>query len=343
MRDPYEVLGVPKGTPEAEIRRAYHQLARRYHPDMNPNDIEEAKVKFKEVAEAYEILSDPHRRDQYDRFGHAAESSSQKPFTSVFDDIFAQFFGGGNHPLKRGEHIILHAKLTMDQVLKGGKIKLPFQRKTRCTTCQGAGGPTETCNQCGGSGFRIIMGATMTVKAGCQSCGSLGKTVVRPCSECDQGLVTGQEEEIDFDIPLGVEDGMRFSFQQRGHHSPDPQGVSGHLYVQIEVEKHPIFERLENGDVLWEVDINYPQFVLGAEIEVPTLEGKAVLKVPPGTAVGAVFRLQNQGLPVFNNSTTLYKRGDELVRVRLKIPTTVGERHKELLEKLAEIEQSSTE
>lgn len=331
MRDPYEVLGVPRGSDKETIKKAYRKLARQWHPDMHPPDKQAAAAeKFKEVNAAFEALEKP-------------EKVRGKPFGGPMDDFFSQFFGGEMpRQAPSGEHIVVECHITLLDVLRGGKRDLPYSRRQGCENCGGLGGVESACPHCQGTGAKIIHGAAMTVKAACHACQGTGKAIIEKCQHCEDGSTGVKEETISFDIPVGVENGMRFAFRGMGQPSRHPMGGPGNLYVVINIESHDKFEVLTGGNVLLELPLTYSQLVIGTEMNVETLEGDVVVKVPAGTSPGQKFRLREQGLPVFSNRTGgIYKRGDQLVEVQLKMPTDLSDEHRKAVEQLAQFELRS--
>ncbi len=335
MRDPYEILGIDRNASKEEVKRAYRKQAKKYHPDANKE--EGAVEKFKESASAYEVLNDPQKRDEYDRFGSVGRGS-RKPFTSPMDDFFSSMFGGNHHRQARGEHIVVAHEIDLMDVLNGGATEIKYNKHSLCKICNGTGGDQIDCKHCGGLGKKIIHGRAMTVQTMCPACEGTGKSIEKECGGC-QGGFTGPEEKISaFNIPKGVESGMRFCF--RGEGEPCMDGISGNLYVVVHVKPHDIFERLSNGGIICKMPVSYTQLVLGCEVDVPTLTGMVKLKIPAGTQSGVKFKLKDHGLPIFNNHGDIYTSGDELIQVDLVVPTGLSSEHRELLEKLAITERT---
>lgn len=346
MSDLYEIIGVPRDATEEQISKAYRKLAMKYHPDRNPGDAD-AVEKFKEVQSAYEVLGDPDKRAFYDRHGSGADDRGSpfrrgKPFTSTMDDFFSQFMGEQRRAQTKGEDIHLEVPVTFNQLLKGGEAEVKYQRSKVCLHCDGRGGAETECPHCGGRGVRIITGKNATVQMSCQACGGAGRTISTACEQCEGGFIPGEEDLIKFAIPPGVEDGMTFIRRGMGQPAGTDDGATGDLYIHVKTTPHEFFQRLRNGYILLSVPVSYTELVLGAEIEVPTLEGRANLKIPAGTQDGTKFRLKGIGLPVFNNSQTIYNRGDQLVQVKLEVPKQPEGRYREILEELAELEKANT-
>lgn len=336
MKDYYEILGVAKSATKDEISKAYKKLARKYHPDVNKE--KDASKRFKEVAGAYEVLSDDIKRADYDRFGTVEQGSTrQGPFTNPFQDFFNRAFNGGVQPV-HGHHIQIECTLTLNEILEGGKKELRYNQVELCKTCDGAGGKLVNCSYCDGRGVRVIHGQAMSVQTICQACEGQGKSIEEACQDCNSGFTEAKEKILDFTYPKGVEDGMRFVFRGKGQPSSHPGGHPGNLYVVVNSESHEIFDRLSNGGILLRVPVSYSELVLGHDLEVPTLEGKVSLKIPAGTQPNQKFRLKELGLPTFKESRTLYKRGDQIVEVVLEIPKNITGRYLEIIQELSKLE-----
>jgi molecular chaperone DnaJ len=348
-RDYYEVLGVSKGAQENEIKKAYRKLARQYHPDTNPDNPESAEAKFKEATEAYEVLSDQEKRARYDQFGHAGvdPSAGGGGFNSAdmggFGDIFEMFFGGGGGNRRKGPQkgndLRYDLDIAFEEAAFGLEKDLDITRTENCETCDGSGAAEGTkpknCPTCGGSGQaqyaqntpfgRIVQNRT------CNACQGEGKVIDKPCPTCHGRGKVRNSRNIHVKIPAGVDNDSRMRVSGQGE--PGTKGgPPGDLYVFIRVKSHKIFNRHGN-DVHCEVKISFPQAALGDEIEVPTLDSKATLKIPAGTQNGTVFRLKNQGIPDVHG----YGRGDQHVRVGVKVPTKLSDRQKELLREFADV------
>lgn len=348
-RDYYEVLGVSKGATDAEIKKAYRVLAKKYHPDLNPND-KTAEAKFKEVSEAYEVLSDSEKKSRYDQFGHAGVdpnfgAGGAGGFGGFdgfggfggFGDIFESFFGGGgsarrNGPQK-GNDIRQGIKLTFEEAAFGCEKELSVTRNETCSECGGSGakkGTTaETCSQCGGSGEvkvaqRTPFGQFMTTKV-CDKCRGKGKIIKEPCPQCGGRGVNRKTRKISVKIPQGIDDGQTISI--RGEGEPGLKGgPNGDLFVTIQIKSHPIFERREF-HVYCEVPITFIQATLGSELEVPTLDGRVKYNIPEGTQTGTTFRLKGKGIPYLHG----HGRGDQYVRVEVEIPKNLTDKQKDVL------------
>lgn len=334
MKNLYEVMGVPKNASEEDIKRSYRSLVMKYHPDHNHE--EGATEKFKEISDAYEILVDPNKRQQYDTFGEV-NPNNQRPFTSAFNDAFSHFFGGHQKRQMKGRNISVSVSVTTKQALYGDKVDVSFHRSGVCEKCQGCGGDKVVCKDCGGQGVRLIRTENnMVVQISCPSCRNKGHVVNNICGDCGgTGFSSIKEEKISFDIFPGVENGM--SFVHAGSGEPCPDGIPGDLIIQCVVENHKHLQRLDNGNVILEYPITYAELSLGTEIQVPTLEKTVEIKIPPGTQTDAKFRLKGLGFPIFNNTATIYNHGDQYVQVKIVIPTSLNEKHTKLLKKLNEI------
>lgn len=358
-RDYYEILGVGKSASADEIKKAYRKVAMQHHPDRNPGD-KEAEEKFKEAAEAYEVLSDAEKKAKYDRYGHAAFapgsggfSGSQNvnmedifsQFGDIFgDDIFGNFFGGGgrrssggarNHGT-RGSNLRIKLKLNYEEMSKGVTKNIKVKKYVPCTTCSGSGakdkGSIQTCNTCGGSGqvrkvTNTFLGQMQTVST-CPTCNGEGSTITNKCSVCKgEGRVYG-EETVNINIPAGVQEGMQLSLSGKGN-AGERGGMAGDLIVLIEEEAHKELQR-DGLNVAYELHISFPDAVFGTNAEVPTIDGRAKIKIPPGTQSGKIFRLKGKGFPEVNG----YGRGDQLIHVNVWTPQNVTHEEKEMLDQM---------
>ena len=353
-RDYYEVLGVDKNASEDEIKRAYKKLARKYHPDMNPGD-KEAEEKFKEINEANEVLSDPEKKASYDQFGFAGTDPNYGAgqgggFGGGFDfgdlgDIFGSFFGGGfggqqqrrNGP-QRGESIRVSVSLSFTEAAFGCEKELTVERMEQCTTCKGSGcapGTTpEVCPDCHGSGVvqtrrQTPMGVFASSNP-CRKCGGTGRIIHQPCPDCHGGGFTRKRKTIKVSIPAGIDHGQTISLRGQGHAGKNG-GPAGDLLVTVMVQPHDVFRR-DGTAVFCEAPITFPQAVLGAELEIPTIDGKVKYDIPEGTQSGTTFRLKGKGIPALNGRG----RGDQYVTVYIETPRNLNREQKEALKKFAE-------
>jgi len=353
QRDYYEVLGVTRSATVEEIKKSYKKLAIQYHPDKNSGD-QEAVLRFKEAAEAYEVLGDPDKRARYDRFGHAgvkgAAGRGGAGFTDVedifeaFGDIFEGFglFGGRSRNRRggpqRGAH--LQASLTIDLVAaaNGCERDVAVNRKKACTRCSGSGcepgTSPETCQYCGGHGQVVQAQGFFRMQTTCPACRGSGKMIRHKCNNC---FGSGREDEqvnLTVKVPAGIDDGMQLCLRGEGEAGPQ-NGPRGDLYVDIRVKEHPLFQR-EGTHLMCRVPITYTQAALGTTIEIPLLQGKDSLEVPAGTQPGEVFRLRGKGMPDPRGGRT----GDLHVEVQLVVPKKIGEEHESILRQLAELEKT---
>ena len=353
-RDYYEVLGVSKGASDDEIKKAYKKLARKYHPDLNP-DNKEAEEKFKEANEAYEILSDREKRGRYDQFGHAGVDpnfgAGGGGFDGSFDfgdlgDIFGSFFGGGfgggrrsnpNAP-QRGESIRLSLILSFEEAAFGCEKAVTVERLEPCPSCQGSGcaeGTTpEVCPDCHGTGTVQVRRQTpmggFATSSPCTRCGGKGKIIHQPCRECRGAGSVRKRKTIQASIPAGIDNGQTISIRGQGNAGKNG-GPAGDLLVTITVRPHEIFRR-DGTSVLCEAPITFAQAALGAELEIPTIDGKVKYDIPEGTQSGTVFRLKGRGIPSINGRG----RGDQYVTVYIETPRNLSKEQKEALRKFAE-------
>lgn len=349
-RDYYEVLGVTRSANDEDLKKAYRRLAIQFHPDRNPGD-KEAEEKFKELNEAYQVLSDPERRAQYDRFGHAAFQGPQGPggfggfdftqgFEEVFSDIFGDFFGTGRgrsrSRSRRGDDLRYDLEVEFEEAARGSEKVVKFQRLTMCEACNGsrARGGSEgarTCPNCRGTGQVRTQQGFFSISTTCGQCRGEGMIIADPCPKCQgQGRVR-KPVSLSVKIPPGVDNGSRLKLRNEGE-AGFGGGPNGDLYVVVHVKDHALFVRQDN-DVVIEVPVSFPQAALGAEIEVPTLEGKIKLKVPAGTQSGKVLRLKGKGFIDLHG----YGRGDQLVRIVVETPRRLTTRQRELLEEFAKL------
>ena len=358
-RDYYEVLGVEKGASADEIKKAYRKSAMKYHPDRNPGD-KEAEEKFKEVGEAYEVLSDEGKRSRYDQFGFAGVDPNYGAgqggyggfngggfggFGDFGDlgDIFGEFFGGGtrsrgssaNAP-RRGENIMTRLELTFEEAAFGCEKEVAPQRIENCSVCNGSGsadGAVETCSTCHGAGqvrtVQNFMGMQMQSTSVCPKCNGKGKTIKNPCNTCKGKGKVRRSKLIKVKIPAGVDEGQSVRVRGEGNVGSNG-GPNGDLLVEVYIKRHPIFTR-HGMDVLCEVPISFAQAALGAQIQVPTLDGKVPYDIPEGTQTGTSFTLAGKGIPEINNSR---RRGNQRFTVVVETPTKLTKEQKELLRQL---------
>lgn len=356
-RDFYEILGVSKTASQEEIKKAYRKVAMQFHPDRNPGD-KAAEDKFKEAAEAYEVLNDADKKAQYDRFGHNAFSGGRgggfngggmnmddifSQFGDIFgEDAFGSFFGGGRKSAgshgrgSRGSNLRVKLKMNFEEIAKGANKTIKVKKHVKCGVCHGSGAKdknsVQTCGTCHGSGQvrrvqNTFLGQMQTVTT-CPGCNGEGTTITSKCNNCKgEGRVYG-EETVTIDIPAGVQEGMQLSINGKGN-AGERGGTAGDLIVLIEEESHPHLQR-DGLNVAFELYISFPDAVFGTQIEVPTIDGRAKIKIPPGTQSGKIFRLKGKGFPHVNS----YERGDQLIHVNIWTPQHVTPEEKTMLEKM---------
>jgi len=344
-RDYYEVLGVGREAGEQELKAAYRELAKRYHPDRNPDD-PAAEEKFKEASEAYSVLSDAQKRAAYDRYGHAGLQGAAggpqfnpEDLSDILGDFFGfgDLFGGGGRRrtrAQRGEDVRYDLEISFEDAMFGMAAEIQVPRMERCEHCRGAGsepghGPS-TCPTCHGRGEVLYQQSFLSIRRTCSTCNGSGQIIRNPCSECrGQGWLQVQRK-LKVNIPAGVDDGNRLRLAGEGQPGANG-GPPGDLYVFLKVGDHPFFERRES-DLHCTIPINIAQAALGCEIDVPTLEGEQKLKIPEGTQNGAQFKLRHRGVAILNSSG----RGDLYVHVNVKMPTRLTRDQRKLLEQLRE-------
>ena len=355
-RDYYEVLGIQKGASEDEIKKAYKKLARKYHPDMNPGD-KEAEEKFKEVNEANEVLSDPEKKARYDQFGFAGVDPSYGAgagggaYGGGFDfgdlgDIFGSFFGGGfgggqrrnpNAP-QRGESIRASVSVSFTEAAFGCEKSVTLERSEQCPTCKGNGcapGTTpEICPDCHGTGTvqtrRQTPMGVFASNGPCRKCGGTGRLIHQPCPDCRGTGAVRKRKTIKVNIPAGIDHGQTISLRGQGNAGRNG-GPAGDLLITVMVQPHELFRR-DGVDVFCEAPITFAQAVLGAELEIPTIDGKVKYSIPEGTQTGTVFRLKGKGIPVLNGRG----RGDQYVTVTIETPRNLNKEQKEALRRFSE-------
>jgi molecular chaperone DnaJ len=359
-RDYYEILGVNKSSGADEIKKAYRKVAMQFHPDRNPGD-KTAEEKFKEAAEAYEVLSDQDKRAQYDRFGHAGVSGNGRgfggggnmnmddifsQFGDIFgEDVFGSFFGGGRGGRSggrargsRGSNLRIKLKMTYEEIAKGANKTVKVKKYVQCATCTGSGakdkGSVQNCGSCGGSGqvrkvTNTFLGQMQTVTT-CPTCNGEGTVITSKCASCKGEGRVYAEETVSIDIPAGVQEGMQLSLNSKGN-AGERGGQSGDLIVLIEEEQHPQLQR-DGLNVVYDLHISFPEAVFGTNLEVPTIDGKAKIKIPAGTQGGKIFRLKGKGFPAINS----YEKGDQLIHVNIWTPQHLSSEEKTMMEKMQE-------
>ena len=350
-RDYYEVLGLSKGADEAAIKKAYRTMAKKYHPDLNPGNAE-AEAKFKEVNEAYDVLSDADKKAKYDQFGHSAFDPTAGGgygggygggFSDFGDigDIFSSFFGGGfggggggqrrNAPT-RGEDISVRITVSFEEAAFGTKKDVSYNRIQKCSDCGGSGAAkgtqAETCKVCGGSGQRRVTqrigGMAFQSTTTCDACRGMGKTIKTPCTECNGKGYVKVNKKLSVNIPAGIDDGERIALRGQGCDGRNG-GPAGDLIITVNIKKHSVFER-DGYNIYCDVPITVTEATLGATIDVPTLEGSQKFEIPDGTQPGTRFTLKQKGIPYINNAS---RRGDLIFTVNVEIPKGLNKEQKE--------------
>lgn len=365
-RDYYEVLGIQRSANKEDIKNSYRKLALQYHPDRNKSP--GAEEKFKEISEAYAVLSDDEKRKRYDTYGHVGAEEvfrgSEANFDEVFKDmgfggfrdIFEQIFGGGgrggfgsarNDPFgfgfsfgggrKKGRDIIYDVELSLEEVLKGRKDEIELPKLEKCSNCGGSGSAPGTkprkCSVCNGQGqtrrvYSQNRFSTFVSLEPCRTCQGQGEIIDKPCTVCSGSGRFKKNKKLKLEIPAGVEDGMTLQLQGEGE--PSENGIAGDLLIRVHVRPHSIFERLEDGHLLYTLNLKFTDLALGTDVKVPTLDGHEKLKIPQGTQPNTILNIRGKGLPHYGN----YGRGDQLVRINVKIPTKLNDRQKLLLKEL---------
>jgi molecular chaperone DnaJ len=356
-RDYYEVLGVQKSATKDELKNAYRKLALRFHPDRNKEA--GAEEKFKEISEAYAVLSDDEKRKKYDTYGHmgteevfrGSEANFEEIFRDMgfggFRDIFEQIFGGaraGVDPFgfgfggrRKGRDILYEVDMSLEDVLKGRKDEIELPKLEKCGKCGGSGASPGTkpkrCSECNGQGQtrRVVNQnrfSTFVSLEPCRTCHGEGEIIEKPCNSCNGSGKIKRNKKIKLEIPAGVEDGM--TLQLRGEGEQVESGAPGDLLVKIQVRPHPKFERLADGHLLYHLALQFTDLALGTEVRVPTLEGQEKLKIAAGTQSNSILQIKNKGLPRYGH----HGRGDHLVKINVKIPEKLTDRQKSLLKDL---------
>jgi molecular chaperone DnaJ len=360
-RDYYETLGVPRDISDSDLKKAYRKLALKYHPDRNKGD-ESAAERFKEVSEAYEVLSDPEKRKVYDQYGHdglrgqgfggASAQHARDIFESFFggggggglDSMFEGLFGGGggrrsNGP-RRGTHLRVVVHVTLKEAYTGTTKTLTIQRNDPCGACSGsgaaAGSQPETCSTCHGRGQVQRQQGMFMMQSPCPHCRGAGTIIKNPCKACGGGGLVSTDADIEIRIPAGIETGQQLRLSGEGEPG-ERGGPRGDLYCIVQVQEHSFFTRDED-NLLCEVPVTFAQLALGGSVDIPTLEGTKTLKIPSGTQSGRVLRMRGQGMP----SVRGFSHGDLLVRVQLETPKKLSARERELIEELRDIEGAAT-
>lgn len=353
-RDYYQVLGVSRNASQEDIKKAFRQMARKYHPDVNKDD-PQAEAKFKELAEAYEVLSDPERRALYDQYGHAAfergmaatdfvDFFARSPFEDIFDMFFEDIFGpttrrGGRRAPQRGSDLQTEIEITLEQAYSGLEKNIEISRLVICSSCQGSGARPGTtpgsCPVCRGSGqvqFRrkVIFGDFITTST-CDRCQGTGEVIGTPCPDCKGKKRKRVRERIKIKIPAGVPDHARLRVSGKGNDGAVPD-YPGDLFVDINIKPHRIFRR-ENNDIYCEKKITITQATLGAKVEIPTLNGREAIEVPPGTQPGTVFELKKKGLPYLEG----HGKGSLYINMVVEVPKNLAPEEKEILRKFAKL------
>jgi molecular chaperone DnaJ len=345
-RDYYEVLGIERTASAEEIKKAYRKVALKYHPDRNPDD-KHAEERFKEASEAYQVLSDPERRAQYDRFGHAAFEQgagfggfdfSAAGFEDIFGEVFGDFFGSGRrgrNRARRGDDLRYDLEISFEEAVFGAEKTLRIPRLATCEDCQGSGSrngaPRESCGACRGTGQIRFQQGLFSIAKTCGQCQGQGTVLRDPCRTCGGSGTVRTQQSLSVKIPAGVDTGSRLKLRGEGEAGYN-NGPAGDLYVIVHVREHPLFRR-EGANVICEVPIGITQAALGAEIDVPTPHGKVKMKIPAGTQSGNVFRLKGKGVPDLRG----YGHGDALVRVVVETPRKLTAKQRALLEEFARL------
>ncbi|MBI5417989.1 molecular chaperone DnaJ [Candidatus Poribacteria bacterium] len=349
-QDYYELLGIEKNASPDEIKRAYRTLAMQCHPDKNPGD-KASEEKFKTINEAYEILSDPQKREYYNQFGHVAPDnfsqngtySDFNDFNEVFGDIFTNFFGNTNtgsrrrRSSQRGRDLQIDLKITFMEACFGIEKTIELSNLQTCKTCGGTGAFDEnsiqTCSACHGTGQVRHSQGFITISTTCVRCQGKGKTITNVCANCHGKGKTTEKTKVAIKVPAGIDTGSKIKLTGKGD-CGFGGAENGDLYIAVYVKEHPFFQR-EDNDIFCDVPITFAQAALGSEIEIPTLEEKTTLKIPAGTQSGKILRLKGKGIPLLNG----YGRGDQNIRIIVEIPSKLSSRQKELLKEFASLDK----
>ena len=348
-RDYYEVLGVAKDADENAIKRAYRKLAMKYHPDRNPDD-KAASENFREVTEAYEVLSDENKRARYNQYGHAGvdeqmqdfwgrggaqDSHAFRDFGDMFGDVFGDMFGGGGRRTTRGADLRYNLNLTLEEAAKGREVELKIPKHESCGTCNGSGARPGSnpvpCSTCGGHGQVQMQQGFFAVRRTCPTCHGAGTRIESPCVDCGGNGRIKVSKKLKVKVPAGVYDGAQVRVSGEGEMGPQGS-VAGDLYIVIVLKKHSMFER-DGADLYCTMPVTFPQAALGAQVDAPTLDGKVTIKIPAGTEAGRTFRLRGHGVP---DVRTNNQKGDLYVHVQIAVPKKMSSKQEDLLRQFAE-------
>ncbi|RJP23534.1 MAG: molecular chaperone DnaJ [Candidatus Abyssobacteria bacterium SURF_5] len=348
-RDYYEVLGIPRGATEDDIRKAYRRLAMKHHPDRTQGD-KESEEKFKEIAEAYAVLTDPEKRANYDQFGHAGVGAGMNDFGfgsfgDIFGDIFEDFFGARTDTrrsrVQKGDDIVYNLDLTLEEAFEGFEREISIPRLDNCDICGGTGAEPGSgqavCPVCRGAGRVRQTQGFFSITRTCHRCMGAGAVLENPCRKCKGEGRIRTTRKLRITVPAGVDNGSRIRYRGEGE-AGARGGPNGDLYLMINVREHDFFKR-EGDNLICEVPVSFPQAALGAEIRVPTLDGKISLKIPKGTQSHHIFRVKGKGMPGLRS----HGRGDLFVRAVIETPTKLNDRQRELLEEFAKISGEETQ
>jgi len=352
-RDLYEVLSVNRDASEDELKKAYRKLAMKYHPDRNP-DNKDAEEKFKEAKEAYEILTDANKRAAYDRYGHAGVDPSMggggggqgfEGFADAFGDIFGDIFGGGGgrgrSNVYRGADLRYNLEITLEEAARGADKTIRIPAQEECDTCHGSGAKPgtqpKTCPTCGGAGQVRIQQGFFSIQQTCHKCHGSGRIIPEPCTACGGAGRIKRQKTLEVKIPAGIDDGMRLRHGGQGEPGVNG-GPAGDLYVEIHIKQHPVFQR-DGDDLHCEMPISFTTAALGGEIEIPTLDGAAGIRIPPETQSAKVFRLRGKGI----RNVRSHAPGDLMVHVIVETPVKLTDRQKDLLREFGDIAASNAE
>jgi len=344
-KDYYEVLSIERNASQEEMKKAYKRLAFQFHPDRNPGD-SKAESKFKEINEAYQILSNPNKRAQYDSFGHMSseglftESDFGVNFSDIFGNIFEEVFSTGRRSrAERGRDLKYDLEVSFEEAAFGVEREITIPKRIICEKCEGRGaapGGETTCTTCGGRGSIKYSEGFLAISRTCSSCRGTGRRITKYCPSCKgDGLITF-DQTLRVKVPAGIDEGARLRMRGEGEHG-SYGGPSGDLYIEIHVKQHPFFTR-EGRDILCDVPISFVQAILGDEIEVPTLEGKTKIKIPSGTQSGQTLRLKEKGVPSLNGRG----KGDLFIKVQVEVPMRLNSKQRELLEEFAKVSEADS-